>query len=79
MGKGQGGGEAWDDALSKARFEFRWEDQFALSLDPETARAYHDETLPKDSAKQAHYCSMCGPSFCSMRISQEVQAENRNP
>ena len=79
LAKGHPGARRRDDLVSKARFEFRWEDQFALSLDPETARAYHDETLPKDSAKQAHYCSMCGPSFCSMRISQEVQAENRNP
>ncbi len=62
-----------DHALSKARFEFRWEDQFNLSLDPTTARAYHDETLPKDSSKSAHFCSMCGPSFCSMRISQEIE------
>ena len=58
---------------SKARFEFRWEDQFNLGLDPETARAYHDETLPKDSGKVAHFCSMCGPKFCSMKISQEVR------
>ncbi len=63
----------WDDALSKARFEFRWEDQFALSLDPDTARAYHDETLPAQPAKTAHFCSMCGPKFCSMRISQDVR------
>ena len=63
----------WDDALSKARFEFRWEDQFELSLDPETARAYHDETLPAAPAKTAHFCSMCGPKFCSMRISQDVR------
>ena len=62
-----------DHALSKARFEFRWEDQFNLSLDPETARSYHDETLPKDSAKVAHFCSMCGPKFCSMQISQELR------
>ena len=59
--------------MSKARFEFRWEDQFNLGLDPETAREYHDETLPKDSAKVAHFCSMCGPKFCSMKISQEVR------
>jgi phosphomethylpyrimidine synthase len=63
----------WDDALSKARFEFRWEDQFNLSLDPETARAYHDETLPADGAKVAHFCSMCGPKFCSMEITQQVR------
>jgi phosphomethylpyrimidine synthase len=64
----------WDDALSRARFEFRWEDQFALSLDPETARAFHDETLPAEGAKVAHFCSMCGPRFCSMQITQEVRA-----
>ncbi len=63
----------WDDVLSKARFEFRWEDQFNLSLDPETARAFHDETLPADGAKVAHFCSMCGPHFCSMKITQEVR------
>jgi phosphomethylpyrimidine synthase len=62
-----------DDALSKARFEFRWTDQFALSLDPETATHYHDETLPADPAKVAHFCSMCGPHFCSMRITQDVR------
>ena len=63
----------WDDALSKARFEFRWEDQFDLSLDPETAREFHDETLPAPGAKVAHFCSMCGPHFCSMKITQEVR------
>jgi phosphomethylpyrimidine synthase len=63
----------WDDVLSKARFEFRWEDQFALSLDPETARSFHDETLPAEGAKVAHFCSMCGPHFCSMKITQEVR------
>ena len=63
----------WDDALSKARFEFRWEDQFSLSLDPITARAYHDETLPSDAAKIAHFCSMCGPRFCAMEITQQVR------
>jgi phosphomethylpyrimidine synthase len=62
-----------DDALSKARFEFRWDDQFNLGLDPDTARAYHDETLPAESAKVAHFCSMCGPKFCSMEISQQVR------
>jgi phosphomethylpyrimidine synthase len=62
-----------DDALSKARFEFRWEDQFNLSLDPETARAFHDQTLPADPAKTAHFCSMCGPQFCSMRITEDVR------
>ncbi|MGH2705825.1 MAG: phosphomethylpyrimidine synthase ThiC [Actinomycetota bacterium] len=63
----------WDDALSKARFEFRWEDQFNLSLDPDTARSFHDETLPAEPAKKAHFCSMCGPKFCSMRITQDVR------
>src|SRR5712664_1448611 len=63
----------WDDALSRARFEFRWEDQFNLSLDPETARSFHDETLPADGAKIAHFCSMCGPHFCSMKITQDVR------
>jgi len=65
--------QEWDDALSRARFEFRWEDQFNLSLDPTTARAFHDETLPKESAKLAHFCSMCGPKFCSMKITQEIR------
>ncbi|MCU1462568.1 MAG: thiamine biosynthesis protein ThiC [Acidimicrobiales bacterium] len=73
LAKGHPGAQAWDDALSKARFEFRWVDQFDLSLDPETARAYHDETLPAEPAKTAHFCSMCGPKFCSMRISQDVR------
>jgi len=73
LAKGHPGAQRRDDALSKARFEFRWEDQFNLGLDPERARAYHDETLPKDSAKVAHFCSMCGPKFCSMKISQEVR------
>jgi len=59
--------------VSKARFEFRWEDQFNLSLDPPTAREYHDETLPQDGAKQAHFCSMCGPQFCSMKITEDVR------
>ncbi|HKA62958.1 MAG TPA: phosphomethylpyrimidine synthase ThiC [Methylomirabilota bacterium] len=63
----------WDDALSRARFEFRWEDQFNLSLDPETARSFHDETLPAEGAKVAHFCSMCGPHFCSMKITQDVR------
>jgi phosphomethylpyrimidine synthase len=62
-----------DNALSKARFEFRWEDQFNLGLDPDKAREFHDETLPKDSAKVAHFCSMCGPHFCSMKITQDVR------
>ena len=73
LAKGHPGAQAWDDALSTARFEFRWADQFALSLDPETATAYHDETLPAEPAKTAHFCSMCGPKFCSMRISQDVR------
>jgi phosphomethylpyrimidine synthase len=73
LAKGHPGAQAWDDALSKARFEFRWEDQFELSMDPELARAYHDETLPAEPAKTAHFCSMCGPKFCSMRISQDVR------
>jgi phosphomethylpyrimidine synthase len=62
-----------DDALSRARFDFRWEDQFNLSLDPDTARDFHDETLPKESMKRAHFCSMCGPKFCSMKITAEVR------
>ncbi|MDP9799177.1 phosphomethylpyrimidine synthase [Catenuloplanes nepalensis] len=73
LAKGHPGAQAWDDALSKARFEFRWEDQFNLSLDPETARSYHDATLPAAPAKTAHFCSMCGPKFCSMKISQELK------
>jgi phosphomethylpyrimidine synthase len=73
LAKGHPGAQAWDDALSKARFEFRWQDQFELSLDPDTARALHDETLPAQAAKTAHFCSMCGPKFCSMRISHDLQ------
>ena len=73
IAKGHPGARAWDDALSKARFEFRWHDQFALSLDPHTAEAFHDETLPAEGAKTAHFCSMCGPKFCSMRISHDVR------
>lgn len=73
LAKGHPGAQLRDNALSKARFEFRWDDQFNLGLDPDTARAYHDETLPKDSAKVAHFCSMCGPKFCSMKITQEVR------
>jgi phosphomethylpyrimidine synthase len=73
LAKGHAGAQAWDDALSKARFEFRWEDQFDLSLDPDTARAFHDETLPAEPAKKAHFCSMCGPHFCSMKITQDVR------
>ena len=73
LAKGHPGAQLRDNALSKARFEFRWEDQFNLGLDPDTARRFHDETLPKESAKVAHFCSMCGPKFCSMKISQEVR------
>jgi phosphomethylpyrimidine synthase len=73
LAKGHPSARLWDDAISKARFEFRWRDQFALALDPETAEAFHDETLPADGAKVAHFCSMCGPKFCSMKISQEVR------
>nr|WP_026239505.1 phosphomethylpyrimidine synthase ThiC [Parafrankia discariae] len=73
LAKGHPGAQAWDDALSDARFDFRWDDQFNLSLDPETAREYHDETLPAAPAKSAHFCSMCGPHFCSMRITQDVR------
>ena len=73
LAKGHPGAKAWDDALSKARFEFRWKDQFHLGLDPETAGSFHDETLPAEGAKLAHFCSMCGPDFCSMRITQDVR------
>ena len=73
LAKGHPGAQHRDDAMSKARFEFRWEDQFNLALDPDTARAYHDETLPSDNAKVAHFCSMCGPNFCSMKITQDVR------
>jgi phosphomethylpyrimidine synthase len=73
LAKGHPAAQAWDDAISRARFEFRWEDQFNLALDPETARSYHDETLPAEGAKVAHFCSMCGPKFCSMRISQDIR------
>jgi phosphomethylpyrimidine synthase len=80
LAKGHPAARIWDDAMSKARFEFRWRDQFALALDPETAQLYHDETLPAEGAKVAHFCSMCGPKFCSMKISQEVRdaAKGRN-
>jgi phosphomethylpyrimidine synthase len=74
LAKGHPGARERDDALSRARFEFRWEDQFNLALDPVTARAYHDATLPSDAAKSAHFCSMCGPQFCSMRITEDVRA-----
>ncbi len=73
LAKGHPGAQLRDNALSKARFEFRWEDQFNLGLDPDTARSFHDETLPKESAKVAHFCSMCGPKFCSMKITQDVR------
>lgn len=73
LAKGHPGAQIRDNAMSKARFEFRWEDQFNLALDPETARAYHDETLPQKSAKVAHFCSMCGPKFCSMKVSQDIR------
>jgi phosphomethylpyrimidine synthase len=73
LAKGHPAARLWDDALSRARFEFRWEDQFNLALDPETARAYHDETMPKEAHKTAHFCSMCGPKFCSMKITQDVR------
>jgi phosphomethylpyrimidine synthase len=75
LAKGHPAAQVRDDALSRARFEFRWEDQFNLSLDPETARSMHDETLPKDAHKVAHFCSMCGPKFCSMKISHDIRAE----
>jgi len=73
LAKGHPGAQLRDDALSQARFEFRWEDQFNLSLDPDTAREFHDETLPAEGAKLAHFCSMCGPHFCSMKITQDVR------
>ncbi len=75
LAKGHPAAQLRDDALSRARFDFRWQDQFNLSLDPDTARAYHDETLPKDAHKVAHFCSMCGPKFCSMKITQDLRAE----
>ncbi len=73
LAKGHPGAQLRDNALSKARFEFRWEDQFNLGLDPEKAREFHDETLPKEAHKAAHFCSMCGPHFCSMKITQDVR------
>jgi len=73
LAKGHPGARIWDDAMSKARFEFRWEDQFNLALDPDTAREFHDETLPAEGAKSAHFCSMCGPHFCSMKITEDVR------
>ena len=77
LAKGHPGAQEWDNALSRARFEFRWEDQFNLGLDPETARQYHDETQPKEAMKTAHFCSMCGPKFCSMKISQDIREAAR--
>ncbi len=77
LSKGHPGAQARDDAVSRARFDFRWGDQFNLALDPDTARAFHDETLPKEAHKLAHFCSMCGPKFCSMKISHELRAEAR--
>ena len=73
LAKGHPAAQLRDDALSRARFEFRWEDQFNLALDPETAKDFHDQTLPKDAHKVAHFCSMCGPKFCSMKITQDVR------
>ncbi len=73
LAKGHPGANLWDDAMSRARFEFRWEDQFNLAMDPDTAREFHDETLPAEGAKSAHFCSMCGPHFCSMKITQDVR------
>ena len=73
LAKGHPRAREWDDAISKARFDFRWEDQFNLALDPVTALEYHDETLPADGAKVAHFCSMCGPKFCSMELTQQVR------
>ncbi|MCB1545328.1 MAG: phosphomethylpyrimidine synthase ThiC, partial [Rhodoblastus sp.] len=75
LAKGHPAAHLRDDAISRARFDFRWEDQFNLGLDPDTARAFHDETLPKDVHKVAHFCSMCGPKFCSMKITQDLRAE----
>lgn len=75
LAKGHPRAKQRDDALSKARFEFRWNDQFNLSLDPERAREYHDETLPAEAAKSAHFCSMCGPKFCSMKISHDIRQQ----
>lgn len=73
LAKGHPGAQIRDNALSKARFEFRWNDQFNLGLDPDKAREFHDETLPQEGAKVAHFCSMCGPNFCSMKITQDVR------
>jgi phosphomethylpyrimidine synthase len=76
LAKGHPGARSRDDALSAARFSFRWQDQFNLSLDPDTAQKFHDETLPADAAKEAHFCSMCGPKFCSMNITQQLPSQN---
>jgi phosphomethylpyrimidine synthase len=73
LAKGHPGAQLRDNALSKARFEFRWEDQFNLALDPDKAREFHDQTMPKEAHKVAHFCSMCGPNFCSMKITQDVR------
>jgi len=78
LAKGHPAAKLRDDALSRARFDFRWRDQFNLSLDPETAEEFHDQTLPAEGAKTAHFCSMCGPKFCSMKISAEVREFARN-
>jgi len=78
LAKGHPAAKLRDDALSRARFEFRWRDQFHLSLDPDTAEQYHDQTLPAEGAKTAHFCSMCGPKFCSMKITPEVRGFARN-
>jgi len=75
LAKGHPAAKLRDDAVSRARFEFRWEDQFNLSLDPDTARKFHDQTLPKEAHKVAHFCSMCGPKFCSMQITQDLRKE----
>jgi len=75
LAKGHPAARLRDDAISRARFEFRWEDQFNLGLDPDTARQFHDETLPKEAHKVAHFCSMCGPKFCSMKISHDIRAD----
>jgi phosphomethylpyrimidine synthase len=77
LAKGHPAAKMRDDALSRARFEFRWRDQFHLSLDPDTAEQYHDQTLPAEGAKTAHFCSMCGPKFCSMKITQEVRTSRQ--
>jgi phosphomethylpyrimidine synthase len=78
LAKGHPGARERDDAMSRARFDFRWQDQFNIGLDPDTARTFHDETLPKEAHKVAHFCSMCGPKFCSMKITQDLRAESRD-